>query len=67
MRVRPQHELGLDSPTVRGASERLERSPGVDVEGDPSFLVGDEVGVREVARMQAPFDEHGGTLSAHLR
>jgi len=29
-----------------------------------ALLVGDEVGVREVARMEAPFDEHGGTLSA---
>ena len=62
--VRPQDELGLDAPVLRGPLQRFEGSPGVDVEGHPAFLVSHQIGVREVARMHAPFDEHGGTLPA---
>jgi len=44
--------------------QRFERRPGIHVKGGPALVVRDQVGVGEVARMEAPFDEHGGTLPA---
>ena len=38
--------------------EGLERRAAVDEDGRPARLVGDEVGVREPARMHAPLDQH---------
>ena len=67
MRVGPQDDLRLDPPALRRRQQRLQRRPGIHVQGRPALLVGDQVGVREVARMEAPFDEHGGTLPAYLR
>jgi phage shock protein A len=67
MRMGPQDDLRLDPPVLRRLLQRLERRSGIDVQGGPALLICNEVGVREVARMQAPFDEHGGTLPAYLR
>jgi hypothetical protein len=67
MRVSPEHDLRLDPPALGRLQQRLQRRAGIYVQGSSTLLVGDEIGVRQVARMEAPFDEHSGTLPAHLR
>ena len=60
----PEDNGRLDPPALGCRPQRLERRPGIDVQGGSTLLVCDKVRVREVARMEAPFDEHGGTLPA---
>jgi hypothetical protein len=62
--VGSKHDCRLDPPSLRRREKGRERGARVHVQGRPSLLVGHEVRVREVARMEAPFDEHGGTLPA---
>jgi len=64
VRVGPEHELRLHTPLLRRRPQGGKRRSGIHVESRPTLLVGHEVGVREITRMQAPFDEHGGTLPA---
>ena len=66
MRVRPEDVARLDAPALGRLQQRLERRARVHEHGRAALLVRDEVGVRELARMQAPFDEHGGTLPGNL-
>jgi hypothetical protein len=62
--VRPENNSRLDPPALGRRAQRLERRAGIDIKSRPTLLVGHQVGIREVARMEAPFDEHGGTLPA---
>ena len=48
----------LDAPFLGAPEERRERRPRVDEDGRAAGLVGDEIGVREPARIHAPLDQH---------
>ena len=53
-------------PFDQSATHGLGRA-GVDVDGRSALLVGDEIGVREPARMHAPLDQHAGNVHRRSR
>ena len=60
-----EQQLSLLQNVKRGiadvvtAKKRLQWRAAVDEDSSPTRLVGDEVGVREPARIHAALDEHG--------